>query len=429
MKTINQWKSVGLLSLCLCLSLGNLLAKKSELFLPPPQKIASLSLVSFDNANNPIFDSTQDLVQNFGNNYHKTFEGYDKSVLLKRTWNNSRKPTVHVRTDFTNAFFNQIKALTNQGYVIDIFIFTHGYSSGTISTDFGSISENMIRSRLGDRCYPIRLVYQMNCYGSELNDAWRAVGAVTAVGSKLVNFYPNNFNRFITEWNAGANVQTALNRSNTASNRTLAQSYIVVHSNTKFNFRKCIPGSTVLGNRPCAPSYFDKNWGLRGSKYNTSISGKDNMTASSRMLVAGNGGIRKANKTHPTCTPGAIAIRPGTGTTTTTTQPPQYKVLLTTKGIVYSARRGKKTSNTSTKDKVSVTVKKTNGRARTSVTVYALSNGQESYLASYEFANGNTNSSKTFNLSGVQNKKIVVYLRNHSTANTFQYDLKVKERP
>lgn len=423
MKTVNQWKSLGLLALCLCLSLGHLFAKKSELFLPPPQKTASIALVSFDNANNPVFDSMQDLVQNFGNAYHKTFDGYDKSVLLKRTWNNSRRPTVHVRTDFTNAFFNQIKALTNQGYVIDIFIFTHGYSSGSISTDFGSITESAIRSRLGDRCYPIRLVYQMNCYGSELNDAWRAVGAVTAVGSDLVNFYPNNFNKFITEWNSGASVQTALQRSNTAANRTLAQSYIVVHSNTKFNFRKCIPGSTVLGKRPCAESYFDKNWGLDGADYNASLSGKDNMTRSSRMMVAGNRNLRKVQKTHPTCTAGTTATNP------TTPQPVQYKVLLTTKGIVYSARRGKKTSATSTKDKVRVTVKKTNGRAKTSVTVYALSNGQESYLASYEFPNGNSTSTKTFNLTGVRNKKIVVYLRNNSAANTFQYDLKVQERP
>ena len=392
----------------------------------PRQKTASLLLVSFDNNDNALADSFTDLVQNAGNKYSKCFEGYDKSVLLKKRWNGSKRPTVHITTNLKNAFFEQIKRLSADGYLIDIFIFTHGYSSGTISTDFGNISKNDILDRLGSGCHRIRLVYQMNCYGSKLNSTFVSVGAEVAVGARYVNFYPNQFNKFMDEWNRGASVRNALTASNTTSSRTAAQTYIVAHSNTKFNFRKCIPGSSVLGTRPCAASYFDANWGLKGAKFNTSKSGKDNMNISSFMLHSGNRNITKNIKTHTRC---QVNDNDDDDDGTITIDPPAApRTILNTNGTVLSARRAKKTSSYSNKSRAQIIVTKLDGKARTTVSVYQrTASGSEKFLKSTEYSNGKGGGTKTINVSGVKGKKIVVYLRNHSVTNTFKYRLRVKE--
>lgn len=387
-------------------------------------RTASVVLVSFDNASSPIADGFTDLVQNAGNDYAKCFQGYDRSILLKKRWNGINQPSVHITSNLKNEFFNQIKLLEQQGYVIDIFIFAHGYSSGTISTDFGNISRSDITTQLGGKCYPIRLVYQMNCYGSKIASAFSGVGAKTVVGSNLVNFYPNQFNKFIDNWNSNQTVSAALTNANTNSSRTAGQSYIVAHSNTKFNFRKCMPGSSVLGNRPCAEDYFDKNWGLDGADYNANMSGKDNMNNSSRMIVLGTGSLRKSQKSH-NCN-GSSSSSSGNTTPTNTFNP---STILNVTGNVLSARRAKKeTLQTSRTDRATVRVQKTDGKARTTVTVYVLeSNGSETYKDSYEFVNGNQTGTKTMTITGVRNKKLVVYLRNHSTTNQFKYKLTVRE--
>jgi hypothetical protein len=389
-------------------------------------KTASVVLVSFDNASSPIADGFTDLVQNAGNNYAKCFQGYDRSILLKKRWNGTNQPTMHITTDLKNEFFNQIKSLEQQGYLIDIFIFAHGYSNGTISTDFGNISRQDITSRLGNKCYPIRLVYQMNCYGSKIASAFTSVGAKTVAGADLINFYPNQFNKFIDNWNSNQTVSRALTNSNTASSRTAGQTYIVAHSNTKFNFRKCIPGSTVLGKRPCAEDYFDKNWGLDGTDYDANLSGKDNMNSSSRMIVLGTGNLRKSQKSH-SCLGGGSSSTSGNNTPANTFNP---STILNVSGNVLSARRAKKvTLQKSRTNQATVRIDKTDGKARTTVTVYILeNNGSETYKDSYEFVNGKYTRSRTLTINGVQDKKLVVYLRNHSVSNQFKYRLTVKEK-
>ncbi len=400
-----------------------------------PNKKASLILVSFDNSPNAVSDAFQDLVQNAQVNYSHCFSGYQKSVLLKKRWNGSNRPTHHVTSNLKNEFFSQLKGLARDGYMIDIYIFTHG-SSNTIHTDFGTITATDIRSQLYNTphtnpgCFPIRMVYMMNCYGSSLGNDFRHVGAKVVAGPRDINFYPNQFNKFATEWKKGnVSVQNALNASNTASSRTVFQTLIVAHSNTKFNFRKCIPGSSVLGTRPCAKDYFQKNWMGMGanSDWQNGQSGKENMNYSSQHLVSGEGHINKNSR--PTWCGSSSGTASGPSNPSPATPTVSYNTLLNTTGNVLSARRGKKTSQKSGKDKCKITVRRTGGRAKTQVSVYTLDdNNREVYKAAYEFPNtrGSVSPySKT--ITGVRNKKVVVYLRNSSAANTFQYSLTVKE--
>ena len=50
---------------------------------------------------------------------------------------------------------------------------------------------------------PIRAVYQMNCYGQTFNETWLSLGAKVTCGARYVNFYPNQFNKFASEWKKG----------------------------------------------------------------------------------------------------------------------------------------------------------------------------------------------------------------------------------
>ena len=87
-----------------------------------------------------------------------------------------------------------LQNLGDQGYFMDILIFTHGgYNGGEGS--IGVVGRNIGPSNLLDFVgtrdkLPIRMVYQMNCFSSLLNDEWIELGAQTVSGSRYVNFLP-----------------------------------------------------------------------------------------------------------------------------------------------------------------------------------------------------------------------------------------------
>ena len=255
-----------------------------------PTKKASLTIVSFENSD------FQRLVQNAHNLYGLAFEGYDKSVLLKNVYNDFPRPDRHVSNTSEASFFNELIDLADDGYMIDLFVFSHG-SDGAINIEGHEITASEIVNELGTGSYaggkfPLRMVWQINCYGETMNDAFITAGAKAVCGARFVNFYCNQFNRFIYEWNRGhVSFQTALNRSNTSSSRTVMQSAILVDAAFRTNFQKCFLGYTVLGSRPCAESYFTANW--IPSDWQTGMSGKENMNFSSRMIIRGDRNITK----------------------------------------------------------------------------------------------------------------------------------------
>lgn len=115
-----------------------------------------------------------------------------------------------------------------------------------------------------------------------------------------------------------------------------------------------------------------------------------------------------------------------------------YKITLTRQGgsncnytnlgsktgnVVGNTKGTFKSTKKACKNNAVVKVQKTGGKARTTVLVYAAStqNGAGTLKDSYEFPNGKSKNTKTFNLSGVNGKFIRVEMKNRSTANTFKY--------
>lgn len=261
--------------------------------LTTPTKSASLALVSF------LDNNFYKLIQNAALNYGHCFEGYDKSVLMKKAYTSSPSPDVHIKNTSKNKFIETIKGLADDGYFIDLFFFSHGTYEKITLDDNEEITSSDIES-LGTGKYaggkfPLRMVYQTNCYGSTLNDNFIKIGAKGVSGACDINFYPNIFNKFAKAWNDGERFDIALRDADTASARTVMQTLIVADSKVT-NFKPaCKVFSTVLGKSDCAEAYFTKKW-LKPSEYDSAKSGKDNMNASSKQIIAGDAGLRKADR-------------------------------------------------------------------------------------------------------------------------------------
>ncbi len=267
-----------------------------------PNKSASLTIALFDDS--PFFN----LIQNAQLAYGNCFEGYDKSVLLKRTYSGSRKPDRHLKNPSKATFFSELKALAEDGYYIDIFIFSHGFDNKiSLLENQEEITGEDIIEELYDNAgqfsrgkFPIRLVYGVHCFGATLRDEFVQVGAKAVVGARRVNFYPNQANKFISEWNKGnVSVSSAYRNSNTTSSRTVMQALIKLDANFESPcFRpKCKFGKTVLStdSNDCAYNYFDCKWGLDYNKYKGD-DGMDIMNHSSDMLFSGDMTMIKYNR-------------------------------------------------------------------------------------------------------------------------------------
>lgn len=248
---------------------------------------------------------------------NKYLKNYSKTVLLKHTNKiggldltglAKKNSDIYDKPTKTN-FVKYIKELAQEGYLIDIYVFGHGSNkSFRVSTgkngSKGSITTSYVESALsfsktGMKKLPIRLVYQGICYGSTWNSTWRKLGAQCSVGSRYVNFYPNQMGKFISKWNKGESVSSALKAADTASSRTVVQTlYILPHAlGSRKKWGGCPFGKTVLGKNSGAKNYFGKMWGMTGSKYKTTTSGKKNMNISSKMKIAGSASIRRTKKT------------------------------------------------------------------------------------------------------------------------------------
>jgi hypothetical protein len=252
-----------------------------------PRRSASLAVFHFDDS------AFRTLVQNGQVNLQHCIDGYDKSVLLKEGMVSvgQTRPTVLLKPDM-ETFLEQIVALTKEKYYIDLFLFAHGnddriyIAPGEILTT-GILKSELSLTKTGYSKFPIRAVYQMNCYGRTFNQTWLELGAKVSCGARWVNFYPNQFNKFASEWKKGnVGFAEALRASNTESSRSVMQALIAADALTKFNFDKCPLLKTVLGDDPCARSYFDANW-LAHDEWQAGESGKENMDYSSYMFRVG----------------------------------------------------------------------------------------------------------------------------------------------
>jgi hypothetical protein len=237
----------------------------------------------------------------------KAFKDYDRCVLLKHN-------TVPSWADFfegdernadlidapTKAnLFGQLIDLTRRGMMIDLWIFTHGFTGGFVASkgthgDTTSIRSADVRAELapaktGFAHVPIRMIWTTACYGASMNADWLSVGAKSVSAAQHVNFYPNQFARYADEWNKGATVKDALAKADTALSRTVVQQYIgKLHARqTRDRWGDCPGASNVLWQRDCARDYFTKMWLEKDSEYNPKLSGRDNMNVASKRIIGG----------------------------------------------------------------------------------------------------------------------------------------------
>lgn len=197
-------------------------------------------------------------------------------------------------------FFNAIRTVAEQGYVVNLWIFSHGSritnSNGEEITYFvakdGKITSEDILAELGsDGCdeVPIRMVYTVACYNSGMNDKWQEVGAKSVMGARWINFYPIQYTRFANDWADGKTFSKALSNSNTSSSRSMVQTYIAALGLQYYNQGECGFIPDVLGKNDCAKWFFKKGGDyILGSDYDASLSGAVNMNKSSYKVIAGN---------------------------------------------------------------------------------------------------------------------------------------------
>lgn len=218
-------------------------------------------------------------------------EGYDKAVLLKHK--NLSVPAYakadDVRKPTRQNFEAIVRELVEQDYTIDLYIMSHGIgdtdlsqhgsrfvdafkmSTGEFGTEDWYTVADIERFRASFQGnIPLRLVYQANCWGHKLNGAWRRLGATTSIGSRYVNFFPNQLVLFAKRWRYGLPAKEALKRANTRTTRNLVRKYLVTIDipNTRddddwgqLSGNKLCPAISVLkGKGDCAKDYFVNRW-------------------------------------------------------------------------------------------------------------------------------------------------------------------------
>jgi hypothetical protein len=268
------------------------------------------SLIYFNYMDAPSARLVQDTLH-----LKKFMEGYDCKVLLKRqetpsfldlSEKDEKLADVMLPPTRTN-FFAQMIDLAAKGYMIDVFLFCHGWTTcfggknvvdaGEDRIDNDDITAYLAPAKTGFACMPIRCVWGTDCVGHVRNPLWLGVGALTVSGSQGTNFYPNGAGNFIDDWNKGnVSFDRAVGDADTDVVRTVVQTYLAyVDAPAQKKAGKwggCKFGKTVLGDDECAKEYFTKCWAL-GDLWQAGKSGKEMMNISSFKFRGGDKTLTK----------------------------------------------------------------------------------------------------------------------------------------
>lgn len=242
---------------------------------------------------------------------HKALTGYDRTVLLRHETDigsgnlkielseKAEQAADVVDLPTRENLAKYLNELGAEGYVVDLYIFSHG-SKDCFRVSNGTYGDNSIVTQgwLEARVKPLKLrvVYQVNCYGSTMNDLWRKLGAKVTAGSQYVNFYPTRFRGFINEWLAGSRFGAAVYRSDTALVHTPVQAYMLADAAGRLKEwdGNAWQATRVLGDNEHAKRYFTECW-LNEGEWVDGQSGKQNMNNSSKMILEGQRKLTKAD--------------------------------------------------------------------------------------------------------------------------------------
>jgi len=247
-------------------------------------------------------------------------EGYARKVLLKdrRTpaflglGERDEKLADLVLPPTRTHLFAQIVDLAAKGFLIDLFLFCHGWKTcfggrndvdaGEDRIDNDAIGASLAPAATGYACMPIRIVWGTDCEGCRRNPAWLGIGARAVSGSKATNFYPDGARNFIDDWNRGdVSFDRAVADADTDVVHTVVQTwlaYVDAPAQKKAGrWSGCSFGKTVLGDDPCAQAYFSACWGLvegwEDGRTGRGRSGREMMDRSSFKLRGGDTSVTK----------------------------------------------------------------------------------------------------------------------------------------
>lgn len=240
---------------------------------------------------------------------HNALTGYDKAVLLRHETDihvgdctielseAAEKKADVVDTPTAENFVKYLDGLGREGYVVDLYIFSHGWD-GQFRVSKGTYGDNstLTAKYIEDHVDPmkLRMVWGCHCYGSTLNDTWRRLGARVTAGSRFVNFYPTRFKGFVKRWLRGEPFSACVAKSDTKATHTPVQLYL--HADAIARAKKWdgnpFKAMSILGKSKAAKDYFTNCW-IDEDEWQEGKSGKQNMNYSSRMLISGD---RKTTK-------------------------------------------------------------------------------------------------------------------------------------
>ena len=278
--------------------------------LPTAKANKSASLVFYYFGDGPFTT----LFQNAGVNLQHTLKGYDKTCLLKKAFSKINKNPDYYGQPTEANFFNYLRKLAKEGYYIDVYIFTHGSKDGIQtyrpnSDKKGKITADDLREKLkifGEGKFPIRMVYQMNCWGSNLNQAFIDVGAKVVTGSRYVNFMSTRFNAFGKAWQKGKSFYQCYVAQNSAGDATIPLMKVHFNANKRKYDKDDKPeqkvgplckGSVKLHhNAPCIKTYFKSHWSFEDSYFVKGQTGVQILKHSSLKLFKGNTSININSK-------------------------------------------------------------------------------------------------------------------------------------
>jgi len=264
-------------------------------------KIASI--IYFDIVDTPTMNFFQDTMR-----LGKAFQNYDYRVLLYDRDSNfaadflSQKAinaADQIYQPSQENFYDALRWLIQNGYMVDLWIFSHGNPYGYSLSDgyllADEIEDYFSPENTGCPILPIRLVYSIACFGDVTNSAWRSVGAKVTVGTPSIDFYPTQFSRFADSWTSGEfTAAKSAKRSNTKSTRTWSQLYLEWEALfTLSGEGPCGLIPNVLGQNDCALWYFTNSEGVGYNiesddfEYDIAFSGKINMNRASEWKVRG----------------------------------------------------------------------------------------------------------------------------------------------
>lgn len=267
---------------------------------PAANKRAAIALFYYDDG----FFFT--LAQNAGVNLNWTMTGYDKTVLLKEKILKNYGQNISGQPTSTN-LLKYMKQLANEGYYIDLYLFTHGSKTG-VSLKDGVLTPNELRQALGHIYgkgkFPIRMVYQGLCWGSEMNDAFIDLGAKVTAGSRYVNFLPFRYNGFGKAWNNGNTFEKAIIESRDEKGidgsglikAGLESQYDVFHIKNKGKYGCDLLGESLKESKHCIRMFLEQEYSFEPHYWQGGKSGWEQIYYSSHKLIKGDPTITKYTK-------------------------------------------------------------------------------------------------------------------------------------